>query len=287
MEALKLMPPNTDPSLYIKHDYYTRPAPGSSTDMVIVLRSSGTAVNDVSVTVASEDPRLSVTSSVAAFGDFAAEGDTAGNFGTPFTLSVSSDAVAGERLPMRFEISGTGGYARTVHGALEVGPSQDDELFTHDAGNFILTVSAFGTFGLEPDALAPRAGGQGYLYDGDPAQSLFEGAFLVGTDPVHVSDNARDRFNFPDVDFQTDPGGWLDVREPGPEYAEETRAAFSDATAEHPLGLFIEQRTLVSDDPDNDDYLIAEYTIHNRSGAPITGLRAGLFFDWDFPWLWI
>lgn len=285
VEALKLMPPNSAPSLYVKHDYYTRPAPGTTTDMVIVLRSSGTAVNDVSVTVVSDDPRLSVTSAAAPFGDFPVEGDTAGNFGTPFTLTVSSDALAGERLPMRFEISGSGGYARTAHGALEVGPSQDEELFTHDAGNFIMTVSAFGTFGLEEGGLAPRAGGQGYFYDGDPSQSLFEGAFLVGTDPDHVSDNARALFNFPDADFQTDPGGKLEVMEPGPEYAEETRAAFSDANAEHPLGLFIEQRTLVSDDPEDDDYLIAEYTIHNRSGALISGLRAGLFFDWDFPFL--
>jgi hypothetical protein len=57
----------------------------------------------------------------------------------------------------------------------------------------------------------------------------------------------------------------------------------SDALAEDPIGIFVEQRTWVSDAPDEDDYLICEYTIWNRSGQTISGLRAGLFFDWDFP----
>jgi hypothetical protein len=283
--AMRAMPPNDQPSLYIKRDYYTRPAPGSSTDMVIVLRSAGTAVSGVSVTVASEDPHLGVTMGTSAFGDFAVVGDTAGNFGSPFVLSVSPFVLEGERLPLRFEITGDGGYSRVVHGVLQVGPSQAEELFTHDAGNFQLTVSAFGTFGHVDDGIAPRVGGVGYLYGGDPTQTLYEGAFLVGIGPDQVSDNARDVLYFPDVDFQVDPGGLLTVWEPGPEHAEETRAAFSDASAENPIGVFVEQRTLVDDSPETDDYLIAEYTIHNRSGTVITDLYAGLFFDWDFPFL--
>lgn len=283
--AMRLLPPNDQPSLYIKRDYYTRPAPGSSAEVVIVLRSSGPAVTSTSVTLTSEDSRLTVTSGNASFGDFAAVGDTAGNFDAPFVVQVSATALEGERLAVRFDITGSGGYERTVHGAIEVGPNRDKEIFTHDAGNFIMTVSDQATFGLSPDGLAPRYGGQGYVYGDDSEESLFEGAFLVGMDDVHVSDGARDRFTFPDVDFQVDPGGWLDVQEPSTEYAEETHAAFSDASAENPIGLFIEQRTLVSSNPDNDDYLIAEYTIHNRSGTTLDGVYAGMYFDWDFPWL--
>lgn len=283
--AMKLLPANDQPSLYIKRDYYTRPAPGGSADMVIVLRSSGPAVSNVSVTLTSEDSRLTVTTGTASFGDFAAEGDTAGNFDSPFVLQVSSAALEGERLPVRFDITGSGSYTRTVYGAIQVGPAKSNELFTHDAGNFIMTVSNQATFGLSPDGLAPRHGGEGYIYGDDSEESLFEGAFLVGIDDVHVSDAARDRFTFPDVDFQVDRGGWIDFQEPGAEYAEETHAAFSDAAAENPIGLFVEQRTLASSDPANDDYLIAEYTIHNQSGAALDGLYAGMYFDWDFPWL--
>jgi subtilisin family serine protease len=283
--AINLLPPNDQPALYIKHDYYNYPPPGGTGQMVIMLRSAGAPVNNVSVTVVSEHPQLTVVQGTAAFGDFALVGDSARNFNEPFVLDVGDDVLEGERLPMRFEISGDGGYSRVVHGALQVGPEREVELYTHTAGNFQMTVSAFGMFGLQLDGINPRAGAVGYLYGDDPTETLFEGAFMVGTDANHVSDNARDRLSFPDFDFQVDPGGRLDTLPPDREFAEETRAAFSDAIAENPIGLFIEQRTMVSDEPDADDYLVAEYTIHNRSGTTLTDLRPGLYFDWDFPWL--
>lgn len=282
--AIRAIPPNDQPALYIKKDYYTRPSPGGTTEMVIVLRSAGTTVDNVSVTVTSLDPRLSVVNGLASFGDFAAEGDTAGNFTAAFELAVDESAVQGERLAMRFQFSGSGGYSRTVNGAVQVGPTRDVDMYTHTAGNFTMSVTPYGIFGCHPLSESPRYGGLGYTYGNDATQSMFEGAFLVGTGPDQVSDDARDEDSFPDADFQTDPGGFLDVTEGGPIFAEETRAGFSDANAEHPIGVFIVQRTLVSDDPDEDDYLTIEYTIHNRSGAPLTNLHAGLYFDWDFPW---
>ncbi|MBI5867066.1 MAG: S8 family peptidase [candidate division Zixibacteria bacterium] len=231
MGALRLMPANTQPSLHIKRDLYNLPAPGDTSSMVIVLRSQGPAVSNVTVTLVADDPRLTVTSASASFGDFGGIGDTAGNYTNRFTFAVAADAIPGERLPVQFQIAGSGGYSKIVHGAIQVGPAQTEELYTHSAGNFRMTVSSHGTFGLEATGLAPRAGGQGYLFGDDPMQSIFEGAFLVGTDPNHVSDNVRNALGFPDA-----------------------------------------------------NNLILEYTIHNRSGAPISALRAGLYFDWDFPW---
>jgi len=282
--AMAALPPNTEPYLYIKRDYYLRPAPGSSTQMTIVLRSSGTAVYDVSVTVFAEDDRLEVTNETAAFGDFPDIGDTAGNFGSPFVLAVEPSVLEGERLPLRFEITGDNGYARTVKGALQVGPAREPGLVAHDAGNFGVAVSAVGTFGHQPGSINPRVGGVGFVHGGDPTQSLFEGAFLVATGPGRVSDNARSDFGSPDVDFRAEAGGNITLIEPGPQYAEETRAAFSDAVAETPIGVFVEQRTMADDDPALDDALMLEYVIHNRTAEAIENLYAGLFFDWDFPW---
>jgi hypothetical protein len=283
--SIELLPPNDQPAIYIKRDHYTRPAPGETTEMVLVLRSSGIPVNDVSVTVFSEDDRLTVINGTASFGDFASMGDTSGNSLSPFVLAVSSDAVEGERLAMRFEITGSGGYTRTSRGAVQVGPAQTAEVFTHNAGNFIMSIHALGMFGLHFQGIAPRFGGFGYAYGGDVTQSLFEGSFLVGIGPDKVSDNARDQGSFPDADFQLDPGGRLLIIEDGPKYAEETRAAFSDASAENPIGLFIVQRTFVINDPVHEDYLTVEYTIYNRSGQTVENLHAGMYFDWDFPWL--
>ncbi len=284
MGAMRLMPANTQPSLHIKRDLYNLPAPGDTSSMVIVLRSQGPAVSNVTVTLVAEDPRLTVTSASASFGDFGVIGDTSGNYANRFEFSVAAGTIPGERLPVRFQIAGSGGYSKTVRGAIQVGPAQTEELYTHSAGNFRMTVSSRGTFGLEATALAPRAGGQGYLFGDDPMQSIFEGAFLVGTDPNHISDNARNAMGFPDDDFQTDPGGRMYVQRPSPQHTEEAHASFTDALAEHPLGLLIEQKSFVDSTPEDANNLILEYTIHNRSGAPISGLRAGLYFDWDFPW---
>ena len=284
--ALRLLPANTQPSLDILHDDYVRPAPGTSGAMVIVLRNTGVAANSVNVTMVSADPGLTMIDGAAAFGSVA-ESDTAGNVADPFTFSIAPDLLAGERLPVRFQITADGGYERTALGVIQVGPSQTDDMYTHSAGNFRMTVGDAGMFGLQIDGLSPRKGssgyGVGYLYGDDPTQTLFEGAFLVGADKQHVSDNAR-VVSAPDADFRVDPGGRMEVRAPGLRFSEETRAAFSDAVAESTLGLFIEQRTWADSSAAAANYLVAEYTIHNQSGESITGLRAGLYFDWDFPW---
>lgn len=283
--ALEVLPPNTQPALYVKEDYYTRPAPGGATQMVFQLRSAGTAVNDVSVTVTSQSPKLTVTDGTALFGNFAADGDTAANHADPFDLQVSVDVLPGERLPIQIQITGSGGYSKIISGAVQVGPARTDEVFVHTAGNIEVAAWAYGMFGLQPDAINPRFGGHGFFHGTDALESLFEGAFMLATDADHVSDNARDLLGFPDFDFQLDPGGRIEEVTPPEGFAEATRAGFSDNAAENPIGVFVEQRTMVSGDPEADDYLVAEYTIHNRSGATITDLHAGLFFDWDFPWL--
>ncbi|HEX9749723.1 MAG TPA: S8 family serine peptidase [candidate division Zixibacteria bacterium] len=285
LAAKDMLPPNTQPSLFIKRDDYVRPAPGAGADIVLTLCNVGAPASGVAVEIISQSPLVTVLSGTASFADMPNDGDSARNSDDPFQVSVDASVLSGERYPVRFEMTAGGGYQKTWPGAIQIGPAHTVEVFTHDAGNFELSVSAFGTFGLQPDALSPHGSeGVGFLYGGDPTQSLFEGAFLVGTNATHVSDNARDEATFPDVDFDVDAGGYFDIREPGQRYAEETRSAFTDRYAEMPIGLFIEQRTLVDDDPAADDYCIAEYTITNRSGATLNGLRAGLYFDWDFPW---
>lgn len=283
--AIAALPPNSQPALYVKKDYYTCPAPGGSANVVFRLRSAGTAINDVAVTITSRSPKLTVTDGTALFGAFATKGDTAANHGDPFAVLVSNDALPGERLPIQIQITGSGGYSKTIPGAIQVGPAQTDDFFVHTAGNFELAVWPFGSFGLQPEGISPRFGGRGFIYGGDATESLFEGAFLVGVGTNQVSDNARDFLSFPDIDFQTDPGGKIEIITPPSGFNEATRSAFSDANAENPIGLFIEQRTMVSSDPEADDFLVVEYTIFNRTTATINNLHAALYFDWDFPWL--
>lgn len=284
MDALRNLPANTEPALYVMRDLYAPPSPGSHTDMTFVLRNCGTPARGVHLAIHSSDSRLTIIDGQSTFADMPAYGDTASNASDPFEIAVHALCIPGERLPMTIEITADGGYSRVPPGMIVVGPPSDMTIFTHDAGNFKMTVGATGTFGHQPAHISPRPDGIGYLYASDPTQSLFDGAFMVGTGPSQISDNARNEFGSSDVDFRVGPGGLISVREPGEQLAEEARSGFDDSYAEHPIGLFIEQRTMASDLPGHGDYLLVEFTIHNRSGEVIENLHCGLFLDWDFPW---
>jgi bacillopeptidase F len=288
IRALQQIAPNTRPNLIVSKTYYVLPGPGQTVDLALLLKNSGTAATGVHATLVSNDPRLTVVDGSASFPDMPALGDTANNSNDLFRVTVGPDVVSGERLAVTLTITAAGGYSRTEHAAIQTGPEQTPDLYTHDAGNVALTISDFGGFGLQADNLNPRKGdagyGVGFRYPKDDlTPSLFEGAFMVGVGPTQVSDAARNSSGAPDVDFRVDPGGRIQVSAPGERYAQETRSAFSDDYAENPIGLFIEQRTWASDVSNENNYVVCEYTIHNRSGHTLTGVHAGLFFDWDFP----
>lgn len=283
MGALRSLPPNTYPAVYVLRDEYDPPAPGVTAEMVLTLRNCGTPATGVHVSITSSDPRIQVLDGHATFADMTIYGGTADNASDPFRIVVDQLSLPGERLPITVEINADDGYSRTIQGVVVVGPPKDTQLFTHDAADFKMSVGPTGTFGHSGSSILPRPGGIGYLYGNDPTQSIFEGALMIATGPSQVSDNARNESGASDVDFRVTSGGLIEVQEPGALLAEETRSAFDDSFAENPIGIFVEQRTLASRNPGHRDYLIVEYTIHNRSGNVLDELHAGLFFDWDFP----
>lgn len=281
--ALAMMPANIEPHLYIKAITYTRPSPGGTAEIVVSVRNSGLPVANVSLDMVSLDDRLSTDTDMYYFGGFNMD-EIKDNADTPFLAIVGEDVKIGERLPVEWRFEG-GGYSRTVRGAIAVGPPSDLDIFTHDVGNVVFSISSFGEYGLAPGGNVSRLGTEGFLHlPTSPTQSLFEMGFLVGNGPDFVSDAVRQIGDIPDNDFLADASGNLRVEQPGLYADQQTFAAFSDALAENPLGLFIEQRTYAWADTTDDDYVILEYVIHNRSDTALYGVRAALFADWDFPW---
>jgi len=282
--ALDLMPANSEPHLYIKSDSYVRPSPGERSEITVTVRNCGTPVTNVTLDLISLDNRLAVDTDVYFFGDFNLN-EIKSNADAPFMISVNRDVRVGERLPVEWQFQGDG-YSRTVRGAIAVGPSRDLDVFTHNIGNVIFTISSFGEYGLDSSGgNVWRKGTVGFYHPATSQEpTLFEMGFLVGTDPDHVSDAVRQIGDMPANDFLTDASGNLRVEQPGDLADQQTFAAFSDAYAENPLGLFIEQRTYAYADTTDDDYVILEYVIHNRSDSVLSGVRAALFADWDFPW---
>jgi len=70
-------------------------------------------------------------------------------------------------------------------------------------------------------------------------------------------------------------------RTPGLVSAQETAMSFTDAAATSPLGIRVNSESRAYTSGTTDDFVFLGYRIVNTSGVAKTGLRAGLFFDWD------
>ena len=121
--------------------------------------------------------------------------------------------------------------------------------------------------------------GQGFLYQG--RQLLPESGLLIGRSPDQISDNLRNELAIEqDDDFRS-----LTVIETksNPIYRGDVYHSFDDLNSDNPMGLIIEQELLFgsADIPILDNSLAIIYKIHNPTDLTISGVRFGVFTDWD------
>jgi hypothetical protein len=166
-----------------------------------------------------------------------------------------------------------------------VGETPPPGFYTHVTDSVRFTVSNFGQFGFAAGSMFPL-GYAGFRYGDMLRNDLFEGAFLIGTDPDHVSDGAKNIVEEPDNDFAVAPGGDLVVSVPGTDADQETFAVFNDSRAENPLGIEIQQRTFSWNSYPNAGFVILEYVIKNISDSTFNSLYAGLYLDWTLANNW-
>jgi hypothetical protein len=67
----------------------------------------------------------------------------------------------------------------------------------------------------------------------------------------------------------------------GGEAGQMFRAAFTDDGHAEPRGLLVEQTSLAQRGPPDDDYVILEYLLRNRSEVDMPALHAGIYCDFD------
>jgi len=150
---------------------------------------------------------------------------------------------------------------------------------THDINQVHATITSVGKLGF---ATAPggTTSGVGFRYAGGP-NLLYEGALMMGTSAMQVSDAARTTGPNPDDDFVTSADGVPRVQQPGQWAPQQTRAAFTDAVAGSPLPVAVRQETYAYVDALHDDYIIQRLAIRNTGIVPVVGLRVGWYLDWD------
>jgi hypothetical protein len=127
----------------------------------------------------------------------------------------------------------------------------------------------------------PGQGGIGNGFQFNPrstsGQRLFEGSIMIATDSMHVSDNARDENQVFDADFQAVSG--FDTTVTGNVF--ELNTKYNDDTAENPLGLLVTQNSVSVDEAGSNRIVLFELDLTNNSGASLSDVKVGAFFDWD------
>jgi hypothetical protein len=202
------------------------------------------------------------------------------NLNSPLTLSCEENTPANYRAVFWLKVfDSSRGYADSLEFSLVLNPVPVYALGEHNVGNVVFTLSNSGRYGLGEGSITP-AGGKGFRFPKTGEDNLFEGALLVAKSREQVMDAARDENGMSsENDFL--PEGNLTLSSPGISSDQDGLGIFSDNGAEYPIGLEIVQRSFAFANPPDDDYVILEYTIKNKSIDTLENIYPGLFFDWD------
>jgi subtilisin family serine protease len=285
-KALELLPKPNSPNLYLK-DFLTKEGgllqPGDQANIIVDLKNTGRDVESVFVILSTSDSLTQIRKDSVYLGDIA-KGEEASNATSPFQVSFNENVPQGRKVDFILKVTGRNPeYSCEFESSITVGSLSPRSLGNHDVGNFVFTISNFGQYGLGDHSFNPL-GGEGFVYPKNGADLLYEASFLIGKSPDQVSDGVRGNDGkSPDQDFEVFPGGELTLNTPGAVSDQDGFCMFSDLKAEAPSGLKIIQKSFSYADPENDDYLILKYVIHNLNPQPVENFYAGLFFDWDIP----
>lgn len=274
--ALAALSPALKPLLRLYSFNHPPVNPGDTVRGYIFIKNFGDTLQNVYGSMGEHSVGLDVQVNSLLFGTIGLN-DTARS-DVPFEAIISDTVTPGSTLTADMTLIGSPDDTQHVKIYVRVGDLPHAGYFTHDNGLIKFTISNFGQYGFAPGSII-SLGYSGFAYR--DTNSLFEGAFMVAVDSLHVSDAARNIVEEPDNDFAVAPGGDLLSAIPGQNADQQTFSIFDDSKAENPAGLEISQRTYSWDNPLYSNFVIIEYTIKNLSQNNYTGVYAGLFFDWD------
>lgn len=147
---------------------------------------------------------------------------------------------------------------------------------THNVGNVSMTVTSKGTLGFND--YPTNLEGDGFKYKGGD-NLMFEGAFMYGTGPTKVMNEARVSDSQND-DFATITP--IKIKTTATDQTGYTE--FSDAHAQgNALGITTKYSTYSYAQAPNNNFIILNAEMNNSTSKNITGLYVGYFIDWDIP----
>jgi subtilisin family serine protease len=147
---------------------------------------------------------------------------------------------------------------------------------TQTGNDISLTITSAGNLGFND--YDNNLQGTGFHF-GDGPNYMFEGSLMLANSSTKVVDNVRnsngaEKKSFLNVQpFKiTIPSSISDIQ---------GSTLFNDNIAAQKFGVDVKLQSYSFIDPADQNYIILRYTITNTSGAAISNLYAGLYFDWD------
>jgi len=283
-KALDFMPPPSVPKIwldsnYVESDTQIYPDGRTRLKLFLVLKNYGARVDSLNIVLESRDSLITLEKDSLYF-------DSIGSKMTELNINSPLVFSCGGSLPVNYLASfqlklfdNFGNYADSLKFSFTLNLTSSRNIGTHDIGNLAFTLSNLGRYGLGEGSICP-AEGRGFRFPKSGKDNLFEGAFLIGKSRTQVMDAARDGSGkFTKGDFV--PLGGFNITAPGKISDQDGIGVFSDSGAINPIGLEIEQRSFAFANPPDDDYIILEFTLRNKTADTLKDIYPGLFFDWD------
>jgi hypothetical protein len=270
----KLVPAGIENALVLR--------PGQSADLVPLLSNHGPALPATTGVLSSSTPgvtvtRASVPLAAAPTGEFFEPAGT-----ESFGVEIGSGVAPGSDISLTLTVQGASvGPFRML---IKAGDPVEGTFATHDVGRVRLSVTNFGGLGYYTGlhGFDFVLQGDGFRFPPSSPSWLFHAGLLAGTGPSRLSDDIP---YGEDTESSTD---WIPLFGAAIEVGEgaggqRITTAYDDRRALSPLGLEVTQRSFAFDDAGEDAFVLVQYAIRNTSGQAVTGLRLGLFADWDLP----
>lgn len=190
-----------------------------------------------------------------------------------FTVQLASALLQNLSLDLLFEIS-DGDYSDYQWYSTIANPT----FATVNVNNVAMTVTSKGALGFND--FPQNLQGKGFKYKN--SQGLFfEGAFMFGNSSTKVSDAARITSS-QSTDFQIVKP--FTISSPGSIADQQGNAIFNDNGAgAGAFNIETHLNTYSYSSVEDEDYIILEYKMINKSQTDYTNMHAGLYFDWDLP----
>ena len=245
--------------------------PGETITVNIQFKNYLTPASALSVSLESKNSYSTVVNGNISVGGVGTL-QTFDNSSSKFTFTLSQSMPS--NIPLDFLLHFSDGSYSDVQWISVVGNPN----YATQVGNDIsLTITSAGNLGFND--YSDNQQGTGFHYGGGP-NYMFEGSLMLANSSYRVVDQVRDstqreeKVSFLNVQpFKISiPGSISDIQ---------GLTVFNDNIATNKLGVNVKLRSYSFIDPADKNYIILQYTIINTTGATISNLYAGLFFDWD------